>query len=49
LTWQRQFRENWSGLHEFDCLATDCAQQLERCVRGWLANHDQPADTTHRD
>lgn len=37
LTWQRQFRENWEGLHELDCLAPDCTGQIEACLKSWLA------------
>lgn len=36
LTWQRQFRENWSELHGFDCLAADCTAQIRACIDTWL-------------
>jgi len=35
LTWLRQFRENWPGLREFDCLDARHAQAIEAAVKAW--------------
>ncbi|MBS1209136.1 MAG: tRNA ((37)-N6)-dimethylallyltransferase MiaA [Proteobacteria bacterium] len=35
LTWLRQFRENWSGLMEFDCLDRHSTQHIETAVHAW--------------
>jgi tRNA dimethylallyltransferase len=39
ITWLRQFRENWPGLQEFDCLDMAHPLQIEECIKTWLDIH----------
>ena len=38
LTWQRQFREHWQDLHEFDCLRPDLADAVTAQAAALLAS-----------
>lgn len=41
LTWQRQFRENWSDLEEMDCLDAALAQQVVERARRFIESTSQ--------